>query len=57
MRKKGYSYFVTDEALKAWGRLSAAQKLDWLEEANRFIWKVAPPSTKALHAAFRSARI
>ncbi len=54
---KGYRYHVTDEQLRKYGKLSARQKLEWLEEVNAFVEKFAPPRTRELHRRFRRGEI
>ncbi|MEK7766544.1 MAG: hypothetical protein AAB368_09920, partial [bacterium] len=43
------SRVVTDTIRRSFRRMSANRKLAWLEEANRFLQKAAPPRTKRLH--------
>ncbi len=35
--QKGFSYYLEDEKLIAYSKLSAKEKLLWLEEINKFI--------------------
>ncbi len=35
-RRGGYRYWVSDEELRAFGRLSVLDRLIWLDEARRF---------------------
>lgn len=55
--RKGYRYYVTDEQLRRYGKLSAKQKLEWLEEVNAFVEKFAPARTRELHRRFRKGEI
>lgn len=53
----GFSYAVSDEALREHGRLSTLDKLRWLGQANAFIARFAPEKTKRLHERFRSGTL
>ncbi len=57
MAKKGFSYKVSDEALKKWAALPAEMKLDWLEEINEFIFNFAPEKSKETISKFRKGEI
>ncbi len=57
MAKKGYSYKVSDEALKKWAAVPPKQKLEWLEEFNEFIFKFAPEKSKEAMAKFRKGEM
>ena len=41
----GYSYFVTDEQLRAFQRLTPLQRLQWADEARRFTLLARTPET------------
>lgn len=57
MVKKGFSYKVSDEALKKWAALPAEMKLDWLEEINEFIFNFAPDKSKETMSKFRKGEL
>jgi hypothetical protein len=39
-RNVGFLYTVSEEKIKAYGKLTLEQKLKWLEEGSRFIYSV-----------------
>ncbi len=57
MRRKGFEHYPGTEVLKKYARLSAKQKLEWLEEINRFLWKALSPEKKRLVEKFRRGEI
>lgn len=57
MAKKGFSYEVSDETLKKWVATPVSEKLEWLEEINRFIFKFAGDKQKAIISKFRKGEI
>jgi len=57
MAERGFTYWVSDDAIREHLKLSPLDKLRWLLEANAFIEKFAPPRTKRLHELFRSGKI
>ena len=57
MAKKGFSYGISEDVLKKWIKLSPEQKLEWLEEINRFIYNFAPEKSKEIMQKFRKGEI
>lgn len=57
MGRKGFSFHPTREALVAYAKLSAKQKLEWLEEINRFLYNAMPKSRRRIAEKFRSGEI
>jgi len=55
--KGGFKYSYSEDKLREYMALSAKEKLDWLEEANRFTYKTLTPETKKIREAFRSGNI
>lgn len=55
--EKGYTYYVTDEQIERYRRLTPEQKLNWLEEANGFTNKFLPERSRKLHRLFREGKI
>lgn len=55
--RKGYTYYVTDEQIERYRRLTPEQKLNWLEEANAFINKFLPERSRQLQKMFREGKI
>jgi hypothetical protein len=53
-KRKGYTYSVSLEAIQQWKKVPPADKLRWLEEANRFIRQAASPAVKRSHARLRA---
>ena len=50
----GFSYTLEDEKIKKYMKLTAKEKLQWLEEINSFNEKVLTPKDKAIRAKFRA---
>ncbi|MFH1773828.1 MAG: hypothetical protein ABH874_02580 [Methanobacteriota archaeon] len=55
MKKKGYSYSCSTASIKEYASLAPEMKLEWLEEANRFIWKFS--KNKEIIEKFRRGEI
>lgn len=55
--EKGYTYYVTDDQIARYRRLTPEQKLNWLEEANAFINKFLPERSRQLQKMFREGKI
>lgn len=53
----GYSYSVTAEQIRAWMRVPAARKLQWLEDVNRFLDKAMSRRAKRIQEMFRQGRL
>ncbi len=53
LKRRGYSYRVTDEQIRRWRALPARDKLQWLEDANRLLAAALPPKTRAIQDRFR----
>ncbi len=51
--RRGYSYHVTDEQIRRWRALPAEVKLQWLEDANRFLALALTPKARAIQDRFR----
>ena len=49
----GYSYYVSDEQLAAFAKLTMLERLQWVEEARMFTLMTQTPETKARHEALR----
>ena len=43
--EKGFSYYVSDEQLAAFGKLTPLQRLQWVDEARRFTLLARTPET------------
>lgn len=55
--KKGFSYSYDDEKIKAYSRLSARKKLEWLYEANQFCRKAVKGKVRRIWESFRAGKI
>lgn len=57
MRRKGFTYKVSEETLKKWMGMPPELKLEWLEEINEFIFDFAPKKSKEAISKFRKGEI
>ena len=55
MKKGGYYYYVDKEKIKRYMKLTAEEKLDWLEEINELIGKYG--MNKEIREKFRRGEI
>lgn len=56
-RRGGFAYKVTDAQIRRWQALPPEVKLQWLEDANRFLWPALSPQAKAIRDRFRRGQI
>ena len=49
----GFSCRVTDEQILRWRALPSEEKLQWLEDANRFLAVALTPAARAIQERFR----
>ena len=42
----GFGYYVSDEQLEAFGKLTPLQRLQWLDEARRFVLMALSPEAR-----------
>lgn len=49
----GFSYFVSEEQLAAFAKMSDLERLQWVENARLFTLMAQTPETKARHEALR----
>lgn len=49
----GFSYFVSEEQLAAFAKMSDLERLQWVEDARLFTLMAQTPETKARHEALR----
>lgn len=52
-KTRGFYYYVTDEQLDAFARLTPLQKLQWVEEARNFTLMGQTPETARWHTLLR----
>lgn len=60
MKKKytgGYSYTVTKAQIKKHQSLTPEERMQWLEDANRFLHEAMTDEAKAKREAFRKGEI
>lgn len=57
MGKKGFRHNATDESIRSHVALPAEQKLEWLEDANRFLYNSMSRSSRKIAEKFRSGEI
>jgi hypothetical protein len=50
----GYYYEVSEEQIRKWKAIPAEQKLQWLEEANVFLYTMLNDEKKKIVREFRS---
>jgi len=53
----GYSYQYTDEQIQAFQSLSIEQRLKWVEEMNKFLYRFRPVQSKEICEKFRQGEI
>jgi len=56
-RRGGYSYRVTDEQILRWRALPPEIKLQWMEDANRFLRHALSPKAKSIQDRFRRGEL
>lgn len=49
----GFSYYVSDEQLAAFARLTDMQRLEWVEAARQFTLLAQTPETRERHGRLR----
>lgn len=49
----GFSYYVSDEQLAAFAKLSMLERLQWVDDARLFTLMTQTPETKARHEFLR----
>jgi len=52
-KRGGYSYHYTAEQIAEFQKLSITQRLKWVEEMNRFLYKFRPDQSKVICEKFR----
>lgn len=57
MRGRGFRYVVSEEKLREYSKLSPRQKLEWLEEINRFLYSCMPEESRRIAEKFRAGEI
>jgi hypothetical protein len=57
MIKRGFSYTLEDEKITEYMKLSAGQKLEWLEAINELTRLALTPAEKEMREKFRAGEI
>ncbi len=52
----GFRYYVSDEQLAAFAKLSALERLTWVEAAREFTWLAQTPETRTRHERLRQGQ-
>lgn len=55
-KRGGFRYYVSDEQLRAFRRLTPEQRLRWLDEMREFSVATAPAAAKAWWQRLRAGR-
>ncbi len=55
--RRGYSYRLSDEQIRRWRALPATVKLQWPEDANRFLALALSPKARAIQNRFRRGEL
>lgn len=53
----GYTYTVTMKQIREYKALPIEMRLEWLEEANRFLWEAMPEKNKKIREALRKGEM
>jgi len=56
-KKKGFRYVYTQEKAEEYQKLSAQQKLEWLEKMNRFLYNFMPIKSKIFQEKLRKGEV
>ncbi|MBK9521495.1 MAG: hypothetical protein IPO13_07735 [Rhodocyclaceae bacterium] len=49
----GFSYYVSDEQLIEFAKLTLSERLSWVEAAREFTWLAQTPQTRERHERLR----
>ena len=53
----GYWYELSDDAIRRYLQIPPEERLEWLEEANRFLWEAQPLENRALWEQLRRGEV
>lgn len=56
-KRGGFSYHYTTEQIQAFQKLSIEQRLKWVEDMNKFLFKFMPAKSKEICEKFRQGKI
>lgn len=54
---KGYYYVVEKDKIREYMNIPPRSRLEWLEEANDFIWKATDSKTRKIREKFRRGEV
>jgi len=57
MGEGGFSYVLEEAQILKYLQVSIEQRLEWLEEANRFLLAATPPEAREIWQKFRRGEI
>jgi len=57
MAERGFHYIIEDEKILKYLGVPIEQRLEWLEEANRFLLAAMPPEIREIWQRFRRGDI
>lgn len=55
-QQTGFHYYVSDEQLAAFARLTPLQRLEWVEAAREFTWLGQTAETRTRHERLRQGK-
>jgi hypothetical protein len=55
--RRGFSYVLDDEQILKYLQVPIDHRLEWLEEANRFLLAATPPRAREIWQKFRRGEI
>ena len=53
----GFSYVIEAEQILKYLQVPIEQRLEWLEEANRFLFSATPPGAREIWQKFRRGEV
>lgn len=57
LKRGGYSYDCSDEQIREFQKLTPTQRLKWIDDINRFLFRFMPPESKLIREKFRRGEI
>lgn len=52
-RHGGYSYSCSEEQIREFKKLSLRQRLKWVDDINKFLFRFMPPQSRRIREEFR----
>lgn len=53
----GYWYELSEDAIRCYLQIPPEERLEWLEEANRFLWEAQPLENRVLWEQLRRGEV